>query len=100
MTPSRAQAFRIVENFPEEHIAILVQNLLNLQSTYMDYREEIHKATAADALNNLQKYRDENIARSKAACQRLLSRAKPGVGSGDYKKDLLEMLEKKYESAY
>lgn len=40
------------------------------------------------------------IANDKAqrAYDRLLSHAKPGIGSGDYKKDLMEMLEKKYEN--
>lgn len=33
------------------------------------------------------------------AYDRLLSLAKPGIGSGDYKRDLLEMLEKKYADA-
>lgn len=33
------------------------------------------------------------------AYARLLSLAKPGIGSGDYKKDLMEMLEKKYADA-
>ena len=32
------------------------------------------------------------------AYERLLSHAKPGIGSDDYKKDLTEMLVKKYES--
>ena len=40
----------------------------------------------------------EQLDREKArrAFDRLLSRAKPGIGSGDYKRDLAEMLEKKY----
>ena len=40
----------------------------------------------------------EHLDREKArrAFDRLLSRAKPGTGSGDYKGDLAEMLEKKY----
>lgn len=40
------------------------------------------------------------IASDKAqkAYDRLLSHAKPGIGGGDYKKDLMEMLEKKYEN--
>jgi hypothetical protein len=33
------------------------------------------------------------------AYARLLSLAKPGIGSGDYKKDLMEMLERKYADA-
>lgn len=36
--------------------------------------------------------------RARRAYERLLSYAKPGIGSGDYKKDLAEMLEKKYEA--
>ena len=37
--------------------------------------------------------------RTRRACETLLSFQKPGIGSGDYKKDLMEMLEKKYENA-
>jgi len=33
------------------------------------------------------------------AYDRLLSLAKPGIGSGNYKKDLMEMLEKKHADA-
>ena len=40
----------------------------------------------------------EGLEKSRRAYDRLLAHAKPGVGSGDYKKDLLEMLEKKYEN--
>lgn len=36
--------------------------------------------------------------RARRAYDRLLSYAKPGIGSGDYKADLAEMLEKKYEA--
>ncbi len=37
--------------------------------------------------------------KAQRAYDRLLSLAKPGIGSGDYKKDLTEMLEKKYADA-
>lgn len=37
--------------------------------------------------------------RTRRACETLLSFQKPGIGSEDYKKDLMEMLEKKYENA-
>ena len=37
--------------------------------------------------------------RTRNACKTLLSFQKPGLGNGDYKKDLMEMLEKKYENA-
>ncbi len=36
--------------------------------------------------------------KSQTAYEKLLSYRKPGIGSGDYKKDLAEMLEKKYET--
>ena len=98
MTPARAQAISIVEHFPEEHISILVRNLLSLQAAYEDYEEKLDRTEAAEALQNIKNFRDENIERSKSACQRFLSYAKPGIGSGDYKKDLMEMLEKKYAS--
>ena len=35
--------------------------------------------------------------KAQKAYERFLSHAKPGIGSGDYKKDLMEMLGKKYE---
>ena len=45
------------------------------------------------------KKKQENIKEKKGnAYERLLSHAKPGIGSDDYKKDLTEMLVKKYES--
>lgn len=103
MTTARAEAMSIVKEFPEEHIAILAQNLRYMRKMYVikeevNDNEELKKST--QAVEALQKYHDEDIARSKEACKRFLSNAKPGIGSGDYKKDLLEMLEKKYESTY
>lgn len=41
---------------------------------------------------------EKSCEKAKMAYERLLSHARPGIGSGDYKADLREMLEKKYEA--
>ena len=50
------------------------------------------------AFERLEAWREKNCKKSQNAYQTLLSYRKPGIGSGDYKKDLTEMLEKKYAS--
>lgn len=59
-----------------------------------DFVDEEKISLTNDALDEKHIRRE----RARRAYERLLSYAKPGIGSGDYKKDLAEMLEKKYEA--
>ena len=78
MTPMRAQAISIVEQFPEERISELLQMLLRLQLTYECYEENAKVSNAMRAVQNLQKYR------------------KKGAKLHDYKKELADILEERY----
>lgn len=52
MSPERAEAIRIVEQFPEEHIGILLQNLLYLYKMYTG--REYRPTESMEATQNLQ----------------------------------------------
>ena len=75
MLALRKEALQMVNDMPDEWVL----PILTYMKTY--------------------KKKQENIKGKKGnAYERLLSHAKPGIGSDDYKKDLTEMLVKKYES--
>ena len=52
--------------------------------------------TKTYSLPNTDQLRINDDDKAQQAYDRLLSHVKPGISSGDYKKDLMEMLEKKY----
>ncbi len=75
MLALRQEALQMVKEMPDEWIL----PLLTYMRTYKKKQEIIKEKKGT-------------------AYERLLSHAKPGIGSHDYKKDLSEMLVKKYES--
>ncbi len=79
MTPSRAQAIGIVEQFPEEHLSILIQNLQYLRSMYVSHEEQ-ELTKSMQAFQNLQKYRKESTKQH------------------NYTDELSDILEERYES--
>lgn len=75
MLALRQEALQMVKEMPDEWIL----PVLTYMRTYKKKQETIKEKKVT-------------------AYERLLSHAKPGIGSDDYKKDLSEMLVKKYES--
>jgi len=75
MSALRKEALQMVSEMPDEWILPIVTYM----KTYKKKQEIIKEKKGT-------------------AYERLLSHAKPGIASGDYKKDLSDMLVKKYES--
>lgn len=75
MLALRQEALQMVNDMPDEWVL----PILNYMRAYKEKQELAHK-------------------QQHSAYERLLSHAKPGVGSDDYKNDMAEMLVKKYES--
>ena len=75
MRALRQEALQLMNDMPDEWIL----PILTYMRSYKKMQESI-KVEQGDAF------------------ERLLSHAKPGIGSGNYKKDLTEMLVEKYES--